>query len=133
VKCTDKAAAEPAAVARVPVTAGSASGSGSATSAAPTAAVQATGSCAGVNVEELMEQATHQYSSGYSKVALALVQKALACKQTPLMYRFAATYACASRDLPAAKLYFGKVPLQYQSAVVQRCQMESLDVRSPSP
>jgi hypothetical protein len=86
-----------------------------------------------VNVDELQEQAAHQYGSGYSKLALAQIQKALACKQTPQMYRFAATYACAARDLAAAKLYFGKVPAQFQTAVVQRCQLEGLDVRSPSP
>ena len=85
--------------------------------------------CAGLNVDELAEQATHQYSSGYSKVALALLQKVLACKQTAQLYRFAATYACAARDLAAAKLYLSRVPAAFQSAVVQRCQIEGLDVR----
>ena len=86
-----------------------------------------------MNVDDLMEQASHQYGAGYSKLALGLVMKALNCKQTPLLYRFAAIYACAAHDLASAKLYFGKVSAQFQSAVVQRCQTEGLDVRPPSP
>jgi hypothetical protein len=107
VKCTDKVVA---------------SGNGNAPGSAP---------CAGVNADELMEQASHQYGSGYPRLALAQVQKVLACKQTAQLYRFAATYACAARDLAAAKLYIGKTLPQFQTAIVQRCQIEGLDVRAP--
>jgi ABC transport system ATP-binding/permease protein len=90
---------------------------------------QPKGQCDPASVDELMAQAASQFSAGYSKVALAQVVKALACKQEAKMYRFAVTYACAARDLATAKLYFAKVPREFQPALEQRCQQENLDIR----
>jgi hypothetical protein len=44
------------------------------------------------------------------------------------MYRFAATYACAAHDAVPAKAFLGKVPPQFQVAIVQRCQQEATSV-----
>jgi hypothetical protein len=43
--------------------------------------------------------------------------------------RMAAIYACAAHDAASAKLYITKIPAQFQSAVVQRCQQEGIDLR----
>jgi hypothetical protein len=135
IKCTDKVAAtEP--VVRTPVSpVGSANPAGSAAVVTPptppvTPPAQA-GACATMNVDEQMESASHQYGAGFAKTALGLVVKALACKQNVLMYRLAATYACAAHDAASAKLYFAKVPAQNQSAIIQRCQQETIDLRPP--
>lgn len=55
-----------------------------------------------------MLQAQNQYAAGQAKAALQLMSKVLACKQDIRMYRFAATYACAARDVAAAKLYYSR-------------------------
>ena len=85
--------------------------------------------CDTMNIEEAMAQATTQYSAGYAKAALALMLKALACKQDARMYRLAVTYACASHDLNTAKQYFAKVPPAYQANLEQKCQLEGLSIR----
>jgi hypothetical protein len=82
-----------------------------------------------VNADDLVTQAEAQYSAGYERAALSLMTKALACKQDVRMYRLAATYACASRDLAFAKLYVDQVPAQYQAGIQQRCQQEGLVLR----
>lgn len=87
--------------------------------------------CEGVDVDKLMSQASTMYNAGDAKGALAAVVKALACKQDARMLRFAVNYACAAHDLAAAKLYFSKVPAQFQPNAEQRCQQEGLNVRSP--
>jgi hypothetical protein len=92
---------------------------------------QAAEPCVAMAVDELMDQATHMYNSGYVKDALALVVRVLACRRSPIIYRYAAIFACAAHDLESAKLYFGKTPAQFQSAIVERCQLEGLDVRAP--
>jgi hypothetical protein len=89
------------------------------------------GTCATMNIDEQMEMASHQYGSGFAKTALQIVVKALACKQNVMMYRLAATYACAAHDAASAKLYFTKVPAQNQPAIIQRCQQEAIDIRPP--
>jgi pSer/pThr/pTyr-binding forkhead associated (FHA) protein len=89
------------------------------------------GQCEQAEVDLLMSQASTQYTAGYSKAALALVVKALACKQDGRMYRFAVTYACAARDIASAKQYFSKVPKEFQPALEQKCQQEQLDIRAP--
>ncbi|HEX7841636.1 MAG TPA: FHA domain-containing protein [Kofleriaceae bacterium] len=85
--------------------------------------------CDTMNVEDLMSQAANQYAAGFFKSALSLVTKVLACKQDVRMYRFAATYACAAHDANSAKAYLVKVPAQFQSAIVQRCQQENITVQ----
>jgi serine/threonine-protein kinase len=90
-----------------------------------------TSGCSAKTIDELMEQAAHQYTAGFSRIALSAVVKALACKQDLRMYRIAAMYACAARDLAAAKLYFNKLPQNLQSPIVQRCQQEDLDLHVP--
>jgi eukaryotic-like serine/threonine-protein kinase len=89
------------------------------------------GPCDAMNVEDMLRQAALQYNSGYAKAALALVLKALTCKQDPRMHRLAVTYACAARDLPTAKRYFVRVPRENQSGLEQKCQLEGLNVRAP--
>lgn len=84
-----------------------------------------------MNVEDVLRQAAAQYNGGYAKAALALVVKALACKQDSRTYRLAVTYACAARDLPTAKRYFVRVPRENQANLEQKCQLEGLDVRAP--
>jgi hypothetical protein len=88
-------------------------------------------SCTTANVNTLVARSHREYAAGSPKVALALVVQALGCTQNVLMYRTAAMFACAARDLPSAKLYFFKVPPEHQQFVEQRCQREGLNVRSP--
>jgi hypothetical protein len=125
VKCSDgktAAPAEPAVKA----------GPGSATVALPTPPPTTPANpCATMNVEDVMSQAANQFSAGFPKPALALISKALQCKQDVRMYRFAAMYACAAHDLASAKLYFNKLPAQFQPGVEQRCQQENMNIRGP--
>ena len=105
------------------------SGSGSATATVVTP--PAKNPCDTMDVEDVMKQASNQFSAGYAKAALQLVAKALACKQTILMYRMAGMYACAAHDLSDAKLYFNKLPASAQAGVEQKCQLEGLNLRAP--
>ena len=73
-----------------------------------------------------MMQAQNQFSAGFAKSALSVVTTALACRQDARMYRIAATYACVAHDATAAKQLFGKVPTQFQAAIIQRCQQEGI-------
>lgn len=89
------------------------------------------GPCETMNVDELVEQAAGQFSAGYAKPALSLISKALTCKQEIRMYRLAGLYACAAHDLNSAKLYYVKVPAQFQAGIEQKCQQEGLNLRGP--
>jgi serine/threonine-protein kinase len=82
--------------------------------------------CDTIVVDDLMSQAANQFAAGFAKSALSLVVHALSCKQNDRMYRMAVTYACAAHDAAAAKLYYGRVSAQFQSAIVQRCQLENI-------
>jgi hypothetical protein len=88
--------------------------------------------CETMNIEDLMTQASNQYAAGFSKSALKLVTTALGCKQDVRMYRTAAMYACAAHDAASAKVHFAKVPGQFQSAIIQRCQQEGIAL-TPGP
>ena len=125
VKCTERTqVADP-----VPVRPPVGSGSGSATPIVVTP--PAKNPCDTMDVEDVMKQASNQFSAGYAKAALQLVAKALACKQSVLMYRMAGMYACAAHDLSDAKLYFNKVPPSAQAGIEQKCQLEGLNLRGP--
>jgi hypothetical protein len=87
--------------------------------------------CATTNVSDLMVQAANQFAAGFSRAALVLITKALACKQDARLYRAATLYACVSRDLTSAKRYLAQVPADNRPALVQRCQAEGLDVTAP--
>jgi len=82
-----------------------------------------------IDVDDALHQAANQYANGFAAAALALVQKALACKQDARMYRVAATYACAAHDVPTAKAMFAKVPPQFQAGIEQKCQQEGFNLR----
>jgi pSer/pThr/pTyr-binding forkhead associated (FHA) protein len=85
--------------------------------------------CDTMNVDDLITQAATQYQNGFAGSALSQMTKALGCRQTVQMYRFAATYACAAHDSAAARVYFAKVPPQYQSGIEQKCQQENTPLR----
>jgi pSer/pThr/pTyr-binding forkhead associated (FHA) protein len=87
--------------------------------------------CETMVVDDLLQQAENQYRAGYPKPALALLLKVLACKQDVRMYRLAVTYACEGKDPVNAKLYFAKVPAQFQPNLEQKCQQMNIAVRSP--
>jgi hypothetical protein len=87
------------------------------------------GECDTMNVDGLLAQASTQYGAGFAKAALTLVTNALACKQSVHMYRLATLYACAARELPAAQLYFVKIPRALQAPLEQRCQQEGLQLQ----
>ena len=78
-----------------------------------------------------MTQAANQYTGGFPRAALQLVTNALACKQDVRMYRLAGFYACATHDAKTAKMYYVKVPTQYQSGIFQRCQQEGILLSAP--
>jgi pSer/pThr/pTyr-binding forkhead associated (FHA) protein len=84
--------------------------------------------CDTIIVDDLMSQASNQFSAGFSKSAFSLVVKALGCKQNDRMYRMAVTYACAAHDVAAAKTYYGRVSPQFQPPLVQRCQQENITI-----
>ena len=92
------------------------------------AASQAKNLCETMNVDDVMSQAQNQYQAGFPKAALQLLTKALACRQDVRMFRMAGFYACAAHEAQAAKLYYGKVPPQYQGGIVQRCQQENITI-----
>lgn len=122
-KCMDKAAPPPSETIKSPP-------GETAVNPPPTAPKNTT--CDGMNVDDVMAQAQNQYAAGFEKAALALANKALACKQTVQMYRQAAMYACGAHDLTTAKVYFNKVPAgPYQNAIEQKCQIEGLNLRAP--
>jgi hypothetical protein len=79
-------------------------------------------------VDDAMSQAVNQFSAGFSRSALSLVVRALACKQSERMYRMAVLYACTSHDVTAAKQYYGRVSPQFQPPLIQRCQQESITI-----
>ncbi len=87
--------------------------------------------CDQMNVDDLMQLAQNQYAAGYPKSALQLVLKALTCKQELKLYRMAAMYACAAHDLPTAKLCLNKLPETVRGSIVQKCELEGLNLRSP--
>lgn len=86
--------------------------------------------CAAIDRDDMLNQAANQYSAGFAKAALSLVNKALACKQDVRTFRVAAMYACAAHDPAAARSLFLKVPAQFQSAIEQKCQQEGINIRS---
>jgi len=98
--------------------------------AAPDAPTVPEVSCATVNVDDLLTQAANQYASGYVRAALALVTKALACKQDIRMYRLAAMYACAGRDADTAHQMYQKLPAQHQAEIEQKCQQEGINLQA---
>jgi hypothetical protein len=78
-----------------------------------------------------MAQAATQHSRGQSATALELVKKALGCKQSARLYRFAATYACAAHDFDSAKAYLAKLPSSYErTQIEEKCEQER---RPPKP
>jgi hypothetical protein len=87
--------------------------------------------CEAVDAEALVQQAARLYSDGDAKGALAIVLRALACKQDGRMFRFAVTYACVAHDVATAKQYFAKVAEVFKPNLEQKCQQEGLDVRAP--
>jgi hypothetical protein len=97
--------------------------------APPSAGPQRPAQCDDLNADDAMAQAQNQYSAGFAKAALLLATRALECRQDDRMYRLAASYACAAHDAAAAKLYYSKVPSQFQAAILQRCQQENIRLR----
>jgi len=87
--------------------------------------------CATMDVDDLMTAAKNQFMAGYANAALSVMTKALQCKQSVQMYRFAATYACAAHEAATARTLFAKVPPQFQAAIEQKCVQEGIAVRSP--
>jgi hypothetical protein len=90
-------------------------------------------SCSVLGVGTLLSQARTQYALGFARSALALTVKALGCVQSDQLYRAAATYACAAHDFAVARLYFPRVPPEFQPLVEQRCQQEGLTLRGSGP
>jgi hypothetical protein len=82
--------------------------------------------CAVLNIDDVMAQAQNQFAAGFSKAALELAVRALACSQDVRLYRMAAMFACGARDAVQAQLYFSKIPAHLQPAIAQRCLMESI-------
>jgi len=120
VKCTDKVATVDPGLARPPV--GPSSGSATSTVVAQP---KSNNACETMDVDDAMKQAENQFGAGFAKAALALMQKALACRQNERMYRIATMYACSSHDLTSAKVYYNKVSASFQSNLEQKCQQEN--------
>ena len=89
------------------------------------------GMCERMNIDDVLLQARNQYQAGFPKAALQLLTKALNCRQDERMLRMAGLYACAAHDAQAAKLHYSKVPPQFQTAIVQRCQQEGISLQGP--
>ena len=82
--------------------------------------------CQGMDVERAMTVAAKRYAAGAPRAALAIVTSALACEQSVQMYRVAATYACAARDVAAAAAYLAKLPPGAQSDVAAHCRLDQV-------
>lgn len=100
--------------------------------AAPDAPTVPEAGCATVNVGDLLAEAANQYASGYARAALALVTKALACKQDIRMYRVAVLYACVGRDADTAHQMYRKLPAQHpaEPEIEQKCQQEGINLQA---
>ena len=85
----------------------------------------------GSNGDLVTSEAEDQYAGGLAESALALVARALVCKQSDEMVRLATMYACVAHDLISARRYFSKLGPPFQAAIAQRCQQEDLNVRGP--
>jgi hypothetical protein len=91
----------------------------------------ARGPCDKIDVDGVLSQAATAHARGQPAAALALVNKALACKPSARGYRLAATYACAAHDFDSAKLWLAKLPSSYErSQVEEKCEQER---RPPEP
>jgi pSer/pThr/pTyr-binding forkhead associated (FHA) protein len=127
-KCVDRTAAPPATGGTDP--GHTVAGSNTEPGASPGGGTPAKSSpCEAFSVDEIMTQAQNQYTAGFATAALKLAIKALQCKQDVRMYRLAALYACAAHDAVNAKAYLAKVPPQFQTAIVQRCQQEGISLQ----
>src|SRR5262249_17510614 len=60
-------------------------------------------SCETLNADDILAQATNQYTAGFPKAALLLVKKSLECQQSTRAYRIGAMSACAAHDAAAAR------------------------------
>jgi hypothetical protein len=79
--------------------------------------------CSDKAVDALMARAASRYADGNSVGALQLVEKALACKPSARIYRFAATYACAARNFDTANDYLAKLPPGTErSRIEEKCK-----------
>jgi hypothetical protein len=92
-------------------------------------AAAAKSACDTLNADDLISQAENLYRNGYPKRAVALVVKALPCAPEIRNYRWAVMYACDAKDGATAKLYFPKVPTQFQASLEQKCQQQGIIVR----
>ncbi len=82
--------------------------------------------CAAMNVNDTMTRAANQFTAGYARTALELMNKALACKQNDRMYQLAVLYACVAGDDASAKKYYRKISKSSQASLMQRCQQENI-------
>jgi pSer/pThr/pTyr-binding forkhead associated (FHA) protein len=132
VKCVDKVAVVTPPTdtnpTRPPVGSGSDGASGGSAQPGPKQNI-----CEQMNVEDIISQAKNQLNAGFAKTALTTMNKALTCRQDPMMYRQAALYACLAHDAAYAKLYYGKLSGQAQVQIVQRCQQEGITLQGTSP
>src|SRR5262249_31912025 len=87
--------------------------------------------CHQIHPDDITTQAKNQFNAGFVSSALALMNKALQCKQSTLMYRLAGMYACRAHDAETARRYYNKVPAQFQPGIEQACQTEGIAVRLP--
>jgi serine/threonine-protein kinase len=88
----------------------------------------ATNPCDTMNVDDMVAQSRNQYVSGFPKLALKLLTKALSCNQDVEMYRMGGLYACAAHDAQAARQFYSKAPAEYQIGIAQRCRQEGIIV-----
>ena len=122
IKCLDKRPAAPA----QPGSTRPGTGSGGDGAAGGSGAWARSGLCDMIDIDQLMAQATAQYTAGFPRAALELVTRALDCKQDPRILRVAVLYACVAHNAAAAKRYFSKLPPQFQSQMVDRCAQENI-------
>ncbi|HET9619962.1 MAG TPA: serine/threonine-protein kinase [Kofleriaceae bacterium] len=80
--------------------------------------------------DDWISQAAYQFNAGHAQPALALIIKAINCNPDVRLFRFAATYACAARDVEAARFYFSKVPAPDQPAIAAKCRQEHIELVS---
>jgi hypothetical protein len=111
--------------------AGAGSGSASSVPARPIVAAAPSAECDPASVKQFVSRSEQTFVAGFPAAALALINRALVCKQDDQMYRLAALYACAARNAASAQWSYNRLPASARAPIAQRCQRENITLSEP--
>ena len=76
----------------------------------------------------LHDQGVHDVNLGQYAAALSAFEQSLACKSSPDTIRLAYLAACQSKNVPKARAYLGKLPVQQQAAMKMICERAGISL-----